>query len=315
MIFGDAAYGVILFMGIFVLGFLTKVKTKVFPAEAKLFLLLSVATIIWGALNGAWFAIPYEKLPVFLKMFVVPQFREGGPLFLDYFKNIWGLEHGFVPSDTAQWNLQFFCFTLGIIQLLYSHIKNIKRLLNRGFSLIAISQVGWLIMMLGLYFLVLSMLLKVSRPIFAAPLIGIGIFLYFIFVNQNDDRFFINIGKGFANFLPTFLNAVGSFADIISYIRLFAVGLAGMKIAQSFNIMSGIETLGTEAISGGNFVLKLIAAIGILIFGHGLNIMMNALSVMVHGVRLNLLEYAGNHLGMEWSGYAYHPFALKTIKE
>jgi V/A-type H+-transporting ATPase subunit I len=38
---------------------------------------------------------------------------------------------------------------------------------------------------------------------------------------------------------------------------------------------------------------------------------MNVLSVVVHGVRLNLLEYAVNHLGIEWSGYSYAPFALQ----
>ncbi|MDR3122462.1 MAG: hypothetical protein LBU16_01625, partial [Treponema sp.] len=53
------------------------------------------------------------------------------------------------------------------------------------------------------------------------------------------------------------------------------------------------------------------AGVLILVFGHGLNMIMNVLSVVVHGVRLNLLEYAGNHLGMEWSGYSYAPFALK----
>jgi len=92
------------------------------------------------------------------------------------------------------------------------------------------------------------------------------------------------------------------------------VGLAGTKIAQSFNAMSGIGAVTGGGASAGSFALKLAAAVFILAFGHGLNMMMNALSVIVHGVRLNLLEYAGNHLGMEWSGYAYKPFALKDAE-
>jgi V/A-type H+-transporting ATPase subunit I len=168
-------------------------------------------------------------------------------------------------------------------------------------------------MMIGLYFLVLFMLLKVTLVSFAVYMIGGGLAFYFIFAEQKGGNFFKNILKSFTNFLPTFLNAVGSFADIISYIRLFAVGLAGSSIAQSFNEMA-IPVDGFGAV-GVSFVLRLFAAVLILVFGHALNIVMNALSVIVHGVRLNLLEYGANHLGMEWSGYAYKPFELKNIRE
>jgi V/A-type H+-transporting ATPase subunit I len=135
---------------------------------------------------------------------------------------------------------------------------------------------------------------------------------YFIFAEQNGGNFFKNILKSLTNFLSIFLTAVGSFADIISYIRLFAVGLAGSSIAQSFNSMA-IPEDGFGALGVG-FILRLVAAVLILVIGHTLNIVMNALSVIVHGVRLNLLEYAANHLGMEWSGYDYKPFALKQNK-
>jgi V/A-type H+-transporting ATPase subunit I len=164
-------------------------------------------------------------------------------------------------------------------------------------------------MMIGLYFLVLYMILQVALPGFATYFIGAGLVLYFVFTEQKGGNFFANIGKAFANFLPTFLNAVSSFADIISYIRLFAVGLAGSAIANSFNSMAfGVGVEGSAAA----VCLKILAAIFILVFGHSLNIVMNALSVIVHGVRLNLLEYAGNHLGMEWSGYAYTPFKVSN---
>jgi V/A-type H+-transporting ATPase subunit I len=201
-------------------------------------------------------------------------------------------------SDT-QTNVQYLCFSVGIIQLAYAHIKNIKRSLP---SITALAQFGWLVMMIGLYFVVLTMLLGQDLPFFAVPLIGSGLGLYFIFNKQEGGNFFVNIGKSFADFLSIFLSAVGAFADIISYIRLFAVGLAGAAIADSFNNMG----LGMP-----NLALRLTAGVLILVFGHSLNMIMNVLSVVVHGVRLNLLEYAGNHLGMEWSGYLYAPFALR----
>ena len=87
----------------------------------------------------------------------------------------------------------------------------------------------------------------------------------------------------------------------MSYIRLFAVGMASLAIAQSFNDMA--EPLLHS--------LALPAGILILIIGHLINIVMGLLSVVVHGVRLNVLEFS-NQLGMEWSGYKYDPFREKN---
>ena len=82
----------------------------------------------------------------------------------------------------------------------------------------------------------------------------------------------------------------------MSYIRLFAVGMAGLAIAQSFN-----------AIGAGFSGPLVIFGIVIVLIGHALNLVMAFLSVVVHGVRLNLLEFSGQ-LGMEWTGTAYAPF-------
>jgi len=311
MIYGDAAYGAIIFAIFGLVGLSAKIKTAKTPVACKLFMLLGFTTMVWGAINGSWFSIPNEYLPGFLKALIIPQFSGNGPLFLNFFKGVLHLPEGYVPSDKAQWNVQFLCFTIAIVQLVYSHLKNIKRMLQSQTPAVAVSELGWLILMIGLYFLVLSMLLKVESPPFILPLIVIGLVVYFLFVEQKGGNPFVNALKGFANFLPTFLSAVGSFADIISYIRLFAVGLAGNAIAASFNSMSGLGSAITGGFSVGEVALRIFGAALILAFGHGLNMLMNALSVIVHGVRLNLMEYAGNHLKMEWSGYSYKPFALK----
>jgi V/A-type H+-transporting ATPase subunit I len=313
MIFGDAAYGLLLFAVSLTAGLVFRKKSGTFPDAAKLFMLLSCCTVIWGSITGSWFAIPIDRLPPFLQDLIVPPFNNTGPLaaFPPVLQKLFNLP-GEVPVDDlkTRWNIQFLCFTVGAVQLVWGRSKNIRKLLP---SLTALAQAGWLIMMVGLYFLVLFMLLKMSLPSFAVYLIGAGLVFYFIFAEQNGGNFFKNIGKSFSNFLSIFLNAVGSFADIISYIRLFAVGLAGSIIAQSFNSMAiPAESFGAVGLG---IVLRIFAAVLILIFGHALNIVMNALSVIVHGVRLNLLEYAGNHLGMEWSGYAYKPFTVKQKKK
>ena len=93
---------------------------------------------------------------------------------------------------------------------------------------------------------------------------------------------------------------INSFVDVLSYIRLFAVGLSGVYIAQSFNDMAmGLHSLNMP-------ILTIPAAVLILGLGHLLNIVMAFMSVLVHGIRLNTLEFSG-HLGLNWSGKAYNP--------
>jgi len=95
------------------------------------------------------------------------------------------------------------------------------------------------------------------------------------------------------------LSIISAFGDVVSYLRLFAVGMAGAVVEVSFNNMAigdGVDNL-----------LKGIIAVLIIIFGHGLNIVLCMMSVIVHGIRLNMLEFSG-HLGMQWTGQKYEPF-------
>ncbi|WP_169311865.1 V-type ATP synthase subunit I [Gracilinema caldarium] len=293
MIIGDAGYGVLILLLSLYFGFKGKKKTGKFADGILLLLLLSSVTIIWGAINGTWFALPYDSLPAFLKALVIPPFRPNPSL---------------APKEAArlvQQNIKHLCFIIGTVQLVWAHMKNIKKALP---SLTAFAQLGWLSMVLGLYFLVLNLVLdKTAFPVppFAIWMIGGGLATYFVFAEQKGGNFIANILKSFANFLPTFLSAVSSFSDIISYIRLFAVGLAGFAIAESFNGMAAGLPAG---------MVRILAGALILFFGHGLNLAMSALSVVVHGVRLNMLEYSG-HLGMEWSGVKYSPFAVKETAQ
>ena len=100
------------------------------------------------------------------------------------------------------------------------------------------------------------------------------------------------------NIISVLLGVVNVFSDIVSYIRLWAVGLAGAAIANTVNEMAG-------PILGGFVIFLGILLLG---FGHGLNMILNVLSVIVHGVRLNTLEFS-SHLGMTWSGFKYKPFS------
>jgi V/A-type H+-transporting ATPase subunit I len=101
------------------------------------------------------------------------------------------------------------------------------------------------------------------------------------------------------------LNIMSALGDIISYVRLFAVGLASVKVAENFNNMA--TGLVADADSIALKAVMCVAMVAILLVGHGLNLAMAGLSILVHAVRLNTLEFS-NHKGVSWAGYAFSPF-------
>ncbi len=280
MIIGDGGYGVILFS--LSLYFAVKEKKRIGVVSDGLILLLVMGfgTIIWGALTGTWFGFePFAKMAPF-RWFIVPSLSSWNPR----------------SSET----IKHFTFIIGTIHLSIAHGWNFLRELSKKPKIRAFAQLGWLSMVLGLYFLVLNLALdsrKYPVPTVAVYMILGGLAAVFIF-GQQEGNFIKGVLKGFSGFITTFLSGISVFSDIVSYIRLFAVGLASIEIAKSFNgISAGLM----------QHPVGMVLGVVIIIFGHGLNLAMGGLAVVVHGVRLNLLEFS-NHLGLEWSGFAYRPF-------
>ncbi|MEW5817120.1 MAG: V-type ATP synthase subunit I, partial [Spirochaetota bacterium] len=276
MIIGDAGYGFIFL----IIAVVAKIKmSKSQPSEPiTLLIVLSLATIIWGAITGTWFGSEaLSELWLFSWMIFEPV--------ASFNKNSSNL-------------IKQICFYLGVVHLSIAHIKSFIKLMP---SLKAVAQVGWLVMIWGLFFLIMNIVLsKPLNPV--APYLIFSGFAAIIVFSEQEGNFFKGLLKGLAGLLLKVLNSVSAFADIISYVRLFAVGLATVEIAKSFNTMvSGL----------GSSIFGIIAAAIILVLGHGLNIAMSTLSVVVHGIRLNMLEFSG-HLGMEWTGVPYKPFQSKT---
>jgi V/A-type H+-transporting ATPase subunit I len=269
MIIGDAAYGLIFLVATL---FIHKKLPKVPKEPIFLMYVLSGATIIWGALSGTWFG--FEKiaqLPVF------------NALIVDKINSF---------VDTNQVFIIYWCFLIGAIQLTLAHGIVAFRYIN---SLFALSQLGWIFIIWTAFFVAGNLVLNNPLPSFTL-LLGIsGAGLVILFANFQK-----NILKGIATSLADFpLSALSSFSDIVSYLRLFAVGYATLAVADTFNTMA--LSLGRS-----NFILGLTAAI-ILFLGHSLNIILGLMSVIVHGIRLNMLEFSG-HLNMQWSGLEYKPF-------
>ena len=223
-------------------------------------MILSCSAIAWGAATGNYFGT--ALLP--------------------------GIPH-LTESAIKDQNTQLVCFFLGFVQICTGHFW--RAVIDMKWRNIG-AQLGWILVMTGNFILVDKMLVNPGTyPVAMVYFYAIGILLIAVCeVNWRD------AGSVFG--FPS--SIINSFVDLLSYIRLFAVGMASYYLAFSFNMMA--ENVMQTGIAG------FIAGLVILLLGHSLNIALAVLSVLVHGVRLNTLEFS-NHVGLQWAGFAYKPFA------
>ena len=269
MLIGDAGYG-ILFLAV---TYLVKRKAKKAPGELfYLLYLLSAATIAWGVITGTYFGVEkIAELPILSTMVVdrLYNFQAGNQNFMIYL-----------------------CFIIGAVHLSLAHLMQIVKTIN---SITAIAQAGWILVIWGLFFAAGTFVIGNTFPEFAGYLLAIGAFLVLLFSNAHK-----NFIKGiFITLADLPLKIISSFSDVVSYLRLFAVGYASFIMAKSFNDMA--------LAAGFNSVASSLGAAFILFFGHTLNIALGLMAIIVHGIRLNMLEFSG-HLNMQWSGKQYEPF-------
>ena len=282
MIIGDAGYGAI-FLG------LTWWARKKLPKDAfRLLTVTSACTIVWGLVTGTLFGINPEILArAGLDKIQIPFLTD--------------------PEKSAQ-NIMGMCFLIGAIQITIGHLWNVVDLVKAK-KLKALEQFGWTLSTWFMFLLADDMVLKgnmlaylhLSEPAAAALWQGMtyafvaGIVLIVLFMMPPKE-----IKDGWFNLALLPLNLVSNFTDVVSYVRLYAVGTAGFAVANAFNnmIFPGGET---------SLVGLLIGAV-MAFLAHTLNILLSTMGVLVHGIRLNTLEFS-NHKGISWSGSAYRPFA------
>ena len=233
---------------------------KINKTYKRLFYILSLSGIIFGLFSGTFFGQELFKIK---------------PL---------------VPKLAS--NLETFCFFIGAVHLTLAHLwKSIIKFPDFSF----ISDIGWGLIIWTGFFLANSLILGRPFLVFGKYFFILGSIL--VILGSFDKK---NILKGFAIGIKEFLlNVVSSFTDVVSYIRLFAVGLASVAISDAFVKMAFYINIK-------NPIDFLIAGI-IIIIGQVLNVLLGPLSILVHGVRLNVLEFC-NHLGIRWEGIEYKPF-------
>ncbi|MCX7887080.1 MAG: hypothetical protein N3B01_07500 [Verrucomicrobiae bacterium] len=149
-----------------------------------------------------------------------------------------------------------------------------------------------------MYFVALKMVLGRPMPDWTLALFSTGVLCIVLFMTPVRE-----LKREWFNHVMLPLTLVSNFVDVISYIRLFAVGTASFAVASNFNA--------TLLPMLGHWASGIVAAL-FLLLAHALNISLCLMGVMVHGVRLNTLEFSG-HMGLQWTGLPFQPF--RSVKQ
>ena len=272
MLVGDGAYGLI-FLAATMWGWVrTRPRSgeghrpRVVRSWLTLMTVFSLATVVWGILSNTWFG---AGIPACAKWPTVKWL-----------------------ADPSYQNMMLLCFTIGVSHLMIARIWSGVQIINDRTCL---AQFGWAGILLFMYLVTNSIVGIFSGvPQWAYWMFGVSLVLVFGFTLKGHELKSRGIELGM---LP--LNIMSALGDIISYVRLFAVGLASVQVAANFNNMAVGLAL--------PLWIKWLPLVLILLIGHGLNLAMAGLSILVHAVRLNTLEFS-NHKGISWAGYAFRPF-------
>jgi V/A-type H+/Na+-transporting ATPase subunit I len=274
---GDAGYGLLFLIG----AGIYKLKAKEsFKPLLSLAQWLGLATVIFGLLSGTFFGINLIETEI--------PFLTG---YQDLFFN-----------PDKMFNL---ALVVGFIQIVFGLIVKTANQMKQNGWVYGLSSIGWIIVLLGsvMYVLLTNIGILPSNKVMLYIILGIGGFFILFFSNPKAN-IFSRIGTGIWDIYST---VTGVFGDLLSYIRLFALGLSSAILGFVINDI-GIQILGSAPIIGPIFFVIF------LLLGHTLNILISSLGSFVHPMRLTFVEFYKN-AGFKGGGKAYRPFAKQKDQE
>ena len=271
---GDSGYGLFLFLGATAYRLLAKKVTPSMKSIISLIQVLSASTFFCGLLTGTFFGANIYDLdwPIVQR-----------------------LKHAVLMDNNDMFRLSLI---LGVIQILFGMVlKAVNQTIQFGFKY-AIATIGWIILLVSTAVSALfasSELLSMGGTAYKVVLCisGAMIFLF----NTPGKNIFMNIGLGLWD---SYNMATGLLGDVLSYVRLFALGLSGGILAGVFNSLA-------VGMSPDNVIAGPIVMVLIFVIGHAINMFMNVLGAMVHPMRLTFVEFFKNS-GYEGGGKEYKPF-------
>ncbi len=274
---GDVGYGLLLLIAAIVLR--PKVQKEIKPVT-NLVAYLGTATILFGLIGGTFFGIDlYETdLPVYSS---VQEYLQG--------------------KDTNINNFLFYLSILiGGVQIIFGlFIKAVNETIQFGWK-VAMGTYGWIWLILGLISVYLAgeytdISTEILGVVQNVVLISAGLMI--LLLNNLKRKIYINLGVGLWD---SYNMVTGLLGDLLSYIRLFALGISSAILGYVFNSLA-------VSMSGDIPVLSLIIMIIILVIGHAINLFMSGLGSFVHPMRLTFVEFYKN-AGFTGGGKQYHPF-------
>ena len=271
---GDSGYGLFLFLGATAYRLLAKKVTPSMKSIISLIQVLSASTFFCGLLTGTFFGANIYNLdwPIVQR-----------------------LKHAVLMDNNDMFRLSLI---LGVIQILFGMVlKAVNQTIQFGFKY-AIATIGWIILLVSTAVSALfssSELLSMGGTAYKVVLCisGAMIFLF----NTPGKNIFMNIGLGLWD---SYNMVTGLLGDVLSYVRLFALGLSG-------GILAGVLNSLAVGMSPDNVIAGPIVMVLIFVIGHAINMFMNVLGAMVHPMRLTFVEFFKNS-GYEGGGKEYKPF-------
>ena len=279
----DAGYGLILLIAGLVM--LKKFKQGMMQRAAWFATLCALSTTLFGLFCGSFFGM--------------------------------NLGNFFPSIQFFDFQGQFFSWALaiGVLQIIFGLMLNVYMTIRCFGVKYCFSTLGWLIILMsGALAAGLPMMneawvipgFTASSPAFYVAM-GVGAFLM-LFLNT-PGKFhnpFVNIGSGL---WALYNNITGVLSDVLSYIRLFAIGLSGGALAMVFNSLA--EGFVPE---GANIVVRILVMLPILLIGHGINLFMSTISSFVHPMRLTFVEFYKN-AGFEMASRNFEPLKNENENE
>ena len=267
----DAGYGFIVALIAF---FAARKATGGGKNLFKLLIFAGIATIVVGAVTGGWFGIKPDKLPSFLLKFRLLDPQGEGQM--DFLKTI---------------------LVIGFIQVWFGFfVKMYIDLKDRDWGAAFFDDLPWVLAMILIA--VAGLLKMANAPNFAVFSVVAALLLccliIVLFAGRESSNPVARIGTGG---FELYTKITGTFGDVLSYLRLFALGLATGIIAGVVNTMAGMMW--------GSTIGKVVA-IGILIGGHIFNLVINALGGFIHTARLQFVEFFTKFY--EGGGEEFRPF-------
>lgn len=269
---GDSGYGLFMLLAVTVYRLVAKKVSTSMKSVLTLVQLLGASTMVCGLLTGTCFGFNlYEiDIPFFQKM-----------------KDTISLD------NQQMFNLSLI---LGGVQIIFGMIlKAVNQTIQFGVKY-AIATIGWILILVSTAIaFALPAFMPMGGAVHAMILI-VGALMAYLY-NSPGKNVFVNIGLGLWD---SYNMATGLLGDILSYVRLFALGLSGGILASVFNSLA-------VGMSPDNVIVGPIVMVLIFVIGHAINIFMNVLGAMVHPMRLTFVEFFKNS-GYEGGGKEYKPF-------